>query len=44
MPTVQDIEELLKQGLEAESVTVKDISGDCGSSFEVAVVSAQFEV
>ena len=44
MPTTQEVEEVLKQGLQAESVTVIDISGDCGTSFELAVVSAQFEV
>lgn len=43
MPTVQQVEEALRSALEAEDVSVVDISGDCGSSFEVSVVSKQFE-
>jgi len=43
MPTVQEVEDLLRTALEAQEVDVTDISGDCGSSFEVSIVSAQFQ-
>jgi stress-induced morphogen len=41
--TASDIERRLKEGIGAMHVEVKDVSGGCGSSFEVLVVSSQFE-
>ncbi|XP_062500337.1 bolA-like protein 2 [Corticium candelabrum] len=41
--TLSDIEQKLKEGVGATHVEVKDVSGGCGSSFEVLVVSSQFE-
>ncbi|KAL3147181.1 BolA-like protein 2, variant 2 [Trebouxia sp. C0010 RCD-2024] len=43
MVTAAEVEQALKQRLEAKDVTVVDDSGGCGSSFIVAVVSDQFE-
>lgn len=43
MVTAAEVEQALKQRLEAKDVTVVDESGGCGSSFTVAVVSDQFE-
>ncbi|KAL3136520.1 BolA-like protein 2 [Trebouxia sp. C0009 RCD-2024] len=43
MVTAAEVEQALKQRLEAKDVTVVDDSGGCGSSFTVAVVSDQFE-
>lgn len=43
MVSAAEVELALKQRLEAKDVTVVDDSGGCGSSFTVAVVSAQFE-
>eukprot|EP00227_Mantoniella_beaufortii_P018481 CAMPEP_0197581780 /NCGR_PEP_ID=MMETSP1326-20131121/5186_1 /TAXON_ID=1155430 /ORGANISM="Genus nov. species nov., Strain RCC2288" /LENGTH=89 /DNA_ID=CAMNT_0043145731 /DNA_START=80 /DNA_END=346 /DNA_ORIENTATION=- len=42
MPTVEQVEEMLRTVLEASEVTVTDISGNCGESFEVSVVSKLF--
>ncbi|BDA47018.1 probable BolA-like protein 2 [Coccomyxa sp. Obi] len=43
MATAADVEKALKERLKASDVTVIDTSGGCGASFDVAVVSEQFE-
>lgn len=43
MVTADDVQTALQQHLEATDVVVVDISGGCGTSFEVAVVSPQFD-
>lgn len=43
MATAEQVERRLKESLDATHVTVLDVSGGCGQSFEVAVVSPQFE-
>ncbi len=43
MPTVDQVQDALKTNLQATDVVVLDISGGCGQSYEVAVVSAEFE-
>ncbi|KAK9807727.1 hypothetical protein WJX72_007244 [[Myrmecia] bisecta] len=43
MATASDVEKALRDRLQASDVTVLDTSGGCGASFEVAVVSDQFE-
>lgn len=43
MPTVDEVQEALKANLAATDVVVLDVSGGCGQSYEVAVVSAHFE-
>lgn len=41
--TAADVQKKLQEALAATDVTVNDISGGCGSSFEVHVTSAAFE-
>lgn len=43
MVTAADVEGILKSQLAAQDVQVIDTSGGCGASFDVAVVSDQFE-
>ena len=43
MVTAADVEGILKSQLAAQDVQVVDTSGGCGASFEVAVVTEQFE-
>lgn len=43
MVTSDQVQAALQQHLEATDVTVIDNSGGCGTAFDVAVVSAQFE-
>ena len=43
MVTAADVEGILKNQLSAQDVQVIDTSGGCGASFDVAVVSDQFE-
>lgn len=37
------VEERLRASLQCEVLTVEDVSGGCGSSFDVMCVSAQFQ-
>jgi stress-induced morphogen len=41
--TADALKDKLEAALEATSVTVIDTSGNCGATFDVAVVSPQFE-
>ncbi|CAL5224148.1 g6784 [Coccomyxa viridis] len=43
MTSAADVEQKLRDKLKAADVTVIDTSGGCGASFDVAVVSDQFE-
>ncbi|GAQ91976.1 hypothetical protein KFL_008950040 [Klebsormidium nitens] len=39
----ESVEDRLRSSLEAEQLTVIDTSGGCGASFDVAIVSKQFD-
>ena len=41
--TAAEVESTLRDKLQAADVQVQDTSGGCGASFDVAVVSEQFE-
>ncbi|KAK9685731.1 hypothetical protein K7432_015400 [Basidiobolus ranarum] len=41
--TQESLQQVLLERLEAEYVDVVDISGGCGQSFEVVIVSSKFE-
>eukprot|EP00897_Mesotaenium_endlicherianum_P001021 jgi/Mesen1/1091/ME000123S00261 len=44
MPVTKDqVEATLREKLDASELTVIDTSGGCGASFDVAIVSPQFE-
>ena len=43
MVSVEELEKIISQRLEAYYVSVNDVSGGCGSAFEAVIVSGKFE-